>query len=62
MLGDQRLMTPYTDEERAWIVGHWLTRNPVGRVMEHPDGYAVVQYHAGPRKLHHLTAGRSWVS
>jgi hypothetical protein len=30
--------------------------NPVGRVWEHPDGYAVVQYHAGKRKMHHLTA------
>jgi len=30
--------------------------NPVGRVLEHPDGYAVVQYHAGKRKLHHLQA------
>jgi hypothetical protein len=24
MLGDQRQMAPFTDEERAWIVGHWL--------------------------------------
>ncbi|WP_046246528.1 hypothetical protein [Hymenobacter terrenus] len=23
--------------------------NPVGRVLEHPDGYALVQYAAGPR-------------
>ncbi|KUG08574.1 hypothetical protein [Solirubrum puertoriconensis] len=30
--------------------------NPVGRVLEHPDGYAVVQYHAGKRKLQHLQA------
>jgi hypothetical protein len=30
--------------------------NPVGRILEHPDGYAVVQYHAGKRKLHHLQA------
>ncbi|WP_345233019.1 hypothetical protein [Hymenobacter saemangeumensis] len=30
--------------------------NPVGRVLEHPDGYALVQYHAGKRKLHHLQA------
>ncbi|MCR5886622.1 hypothetical protein LRS06_02295 [Hymenobacter sp. J193] len=30
--------------------------NPVGRVLEHPDGYALVQYHPGPRKLHHLQA------
>lgn len=30
--------------------------NPVGRVSEHPDGYAYIQYHPGPRKLHHLQA------
>ncbi|QIX60218.1 hypothetical protein FY528_01130 [Hymenobacter lutimineralis] len=30
--------------------------NPVGRVLEHPDGYAYIQYHPGPRKLHHLQA------
>jgi hypothetical protein len=30
--------------------------NPVGRVLEHPDGYAVVEYHAGKRKLNELQA------
>ncbi|WP_400192680.1 hypothetical protein [Hymenobacter sp. B81] len=30
--------------------------NPVGRILEHPDGYAVLQYHPGPRKLAHLQA------
>ncbi|QIL76007.1 hypothetical protein [Hymenobacter sp. HDW8] len=30
--------------------------NPVGRVMEHPNGYAYVIYNAGPRKLDHLKA------
>ncbi|HEX8659672.1 MAG TPA: hypothetical protein VF690_19170 [Hymenobacter sp.] len=25
--------------------------NPVGRVLEHPDGYAVMRYAAGPRDL-----------
>lgn len=30
--------------------------NPVGRILEHPDGYAVVQYKAGPRQLDHLQA------
>ncbi|GAB3857670.1 hypothetical protein GCM10028822_31770 [Hymenobacter terrigena] len=30
--------------------------NPVGRVLEHPDGYAHVIYEPGPRKLHHLQA------
>ncbi|WP_426059243.1 hypothetical protein [Hymenobacter sp. B1770] len=24
LLGDQRLMTPYTEEESAWIVNYWL--------------------------------------
>jgi hypothetical protein len=24
MLGDQRQMVPYSDEERAWIISHWL--------------------------------------
>ncbi|MDQ2771461.1 MAG: hypothetical protein M3Y54_13295 [Bacteroidota bacterium] len=24
MLGDQRLMAPFTDEETAWIVDYWL--------------------------------------
>jgi hypothetical protein len=30
--------------------------NPVGRVYEHPDGYAHVVYEPGPRKFHHLQA------
>jgi hypothetical protein len=30
--------------------------NPVGRVLEHPAGYAVIQYHAGPRRLSDLQA------
>lgn len=30
--------------------------NPVGRVWEHPDGYAHVVYEPGPRELHHLQA------
>jgi hypothetical protein len=28
--------------------------NPVGRVLEHPDGYAHIIYEPGPRQLHHL--------
>lgn len=24
LLGDQRQMSPFTEEENAWIVGHWL--------------------------------------
>ncbi|AIZ63968.1 hypothetical protein PK28_10215 [Hymenobacter sp. DG25B] len=30
--------------------------NPVGRIMEHPDEYAVIQYHAGERALDCLQA------
>jgi hypothetical protein len=30
--------------------------NPVGRVLEHPDGYALVQYKSGKRQLSHLQA------
>lgn len=30
--------------------------NAAGRLLEHPDGYVIFQYHAGPRKLHHLQA------
>jgi hypothetical protein len=30
--------------------------NPAGRVLEHPDGYAVIQYHPGPRVLFELQA------
>ena len=30
--------------------------NPVGRILEHPAGYAVIAYHAGPRDLYHLQA------
>ncbi|HEX8349395.1 MAG TPA: hypothetical protein VF598_05505 [Hymenobacter sp.] len=30
--------------------------NPVGRVLEHPDGYALVQYKPGKRQLYHLQA------
>lgn len=30
--------------------------NTVGRVLEHPDGYAYIIYEPGPRKLHHLQA------
>ena len=30
--------------------------NPVGRILEHPDGYALIQYKAGPRQLDHLQA------
>lgn len=26
-------------------------QNPVGRLFEHPQGYAVVEYHPGPRQL-----------
>ena len=26
-------------------------QNSVGRLLEHPQGYAVVEYHAGPRPL-----------
>ncbi|MCC2546460.1 hypothetical protein LJY25_08390 [Hymenobacter sp. BT175] len=34
LLGDQRLMAPYTDEERAWIVDYWLdsSRQPAGGI------------------------------
>jgi hypothetical protein len=30
--------------------------NPVGRVWEHPDGYAHIVYEPGPRQLQHLQA------
>lgn len=30
--------------------------NPVGRIMEHPDGYAHVIYEPGPRRLDYLQA------
>ncbi|MBC6609110.1 hypothetical protein H8B13_19990 [Hymenobacter sp. BT188] len=30
--------------------------NSVGRILEHPDGYAWVQYHAGARELAYLQA------
>ncbi|SMB99563.1 hypothetical protein SAMN00120144_0264 [Hymenobacter roseosalivarius DSM 11622] len=30
--------------------------NPVGRVLEHPDGYAHIIYEPGPRKLDYLQA------
>jgi hypothetical protein len=30
--------------------------NPTGRVLEHPDGYAVIQYHAGSRDMFELQA------
>ncbi|SMB84981.1 hypothetical protein SAMN00120144_3145 [Hymenobacter roseosalivarius DSM 11622] len=30
--------------------------NSVGRILEHPDGYAVVQYHAGTREIAYLQA------
>ncbi|MBC8085523.1 MAG: hypothetical protein H7Z21_20175 [Hymenobacter sp.] len=30
--------------------------NSAGRVLEHPDGYVIFQYHPGPRTLHHLQA------
>lgn len=30
--------------------------NPVGSVYEHPDGYAVVVYAPGPRRLDYLQA------
>ena len=30
--------------------------NSVGRILEHPDQYAVIQYRAGPRRLDHLQA------
>lgn len=30
--------------------------NPVGRLLEHPDGYAVVAYNAGQRKLSDMQA------
>ncbi|MBC6989030.1 hypothetical protein [Hymenobacter sp. BT491] len=30
--------------------------NPVGRILEHPDGIAWVQYQPGPRQFDHLKA------
>jgi hypothetical protein len=30
--------------------------NPAGRVLEHPDGYVVIQYHPGPRDMFELQA------
>ncbi len=27
LLGDQRLMSPFTEEERLWIVDYWLMRS-----------------------------------
>jgi len=29
-------------------------QNPVGRLLEHPQGYAVVEYRPGPRQLSNL--------
>jgi hypothetical protein len=29
-------------------------QNPVGRLLEHPQGYAIVEYHPGPRQLSDL--------
>lgn len=38
ILGDQRLMLPFTDEESAWIVEHWLAHD-----RQRPGGiYAAV--------------------
>jgi hypothetical protein len=33
MLGDQRLMSPFTEEESTWIVNHWLDSS-----VERPGG------------------------
>jgi hypothetical protein len=30
LLGDQRLMAPFTEEERLWIVDYWITRTGEG--------------------------------
>jgi hypothetical protein len=30
--------------------------NAAGRVLEHPDGYALIQYRSGPREMHLLQA------
>lgn len=30
--------------------------NPIGRLMEHPDGYALVKYNAGPRDFTNFQA------
>ncbi|TGE29597.1 hypothetical protein [Hymenobacter metallicola] len=30
MLGDQQLMSPYTEEERTWIQDYWVTRTAQG--------------------------------
>ncbi|WP_426061254.1 hypothetical protein [Hymenobacter sp. B1770] len=30
--------------------------NSTGRVLEHPDGFVIFQYHSGPRTFHHLQA------
>ncbi|MBC6606254.1 hypothetical protein H8B13_05435 [Hymenobacter sp. BT188] len=30
LLGDQRLMAPFTEEERLWIVDYWISRTAAG--------------------------------
>lgn len=45
LLGDQRLMAPFTEEERLWIVDYWLTRSTVdsqiyGAVLVPQDVFA----------------------
>lgn len=30
LLGDQRLMSPYTDGERSWILDYWIERTAEG--------------------------------
>jgi hypothetical protein len=45
ILGDQRLMTPYTQEESQWIIDYWLSyenqaREIYGAVMMAPDAWA----------------------
>lgn len=48
MLGDQRLMSPFTAEESAWIVDYWLDgsrQRPSGlyaAVLVSPDDFALL--------------------
>jgi hypothetical protein len=38
MLGDHRLMSPFTPEESKWITSHWLSRDQ----QRHPTLYGAV--------------------
>lgn len=59
ILGDHRVMTPYTEEESQWIVDYWLSYNNQGREIygavvvaldewaQLPDSYRLQEAQAG---------------